>query len=148
MQGTTYFEVKDFKLNPETGSTLVRVRKSQDVTVKVHLGMIPEHRLKHELEDTLRPDHKDTPHKLRSVSRLVRSLNKPGVNAFDVIQVLEQVDHLLGSIEAILEPNRIPNTRMIPNRALQELTQDSHHSHYRRGAPLVRNPHNGIPVSF
>ena len=147
MQDITYFEVKDFSYDPETNSTIVIVRKSQDVTVRVPF-LADEHRLKYALEHTLRPDHKEAPHKLHKVSQLVRSLNKPGVNAFDVIQVLDEVDHLLGSIEAILEPNRVPNTRMVRNRALQELTQGSHHSYYHGSAPLVHNPHSITPVSF
>jgi len=148
MENPTYFEVKDFRFDHETGSTLVTVRKSQDITIELH-NLTDEYRLKDELEHTLRPDHKDTPHKLRKVSQLVHSLNKPGVNAFDVIQVLDEVDYLLGSIEAILEPNRVPNIRIVRNKALHDLTRrnPSTHSSPWYSNYLVHNPHNIIPVS-
>ena len=126
----------------------MNVRKSQEITVELRSSTVfREQELTRVLERSLRPDHEDTPHKLHKVSQLVHSLNKPGVNAFDVIQVLEQVDYLLGSIEAILEPNKVPDTRMIHNNALHELTRFAQ-SNYRYGNSYVRNPHSITPVSF
>ena len=138
MQGTTYFEVKDFTYDPKTRDTLVRVRKSQDVTIRAHLVMLPEHRLKHELERSLQPDHSDIPHNLRSVSQLVHSLNKPGVNAFDVIQVLGQVDYLLSSIESTLKPNKVPDIHIVRNKALEEVLRMNNSN----------SPYTAVPVRF
>ena len=152
MKRTIYFEVKDFQMQqPKYNFRKMQdviLRKSEDILLElpIHARLDYEY-LKYHLKEHVVPKTQ-IPHHLSKARTLLHSLNKPGVNAFDVIQVLDKIDFLFDSINDEVNPKSIPDVKLVRNQGLEYLLRYEHPDTNSWDSNTLRNPCSITPVSF